>query len=576
MTAVDEKQWEKIEGKGTCMGRILKAALIPLMWGYLWAGNGYYDAFPAGGAQLHWQSAWEDSSGNALTPLEVTDFNSPSGDNSVGIVTVDTATLGGLGMAYGGSPDLRDYSVEAWVYVTVNSGFYQAIMTRIDTSNGGIVGYQFAANFYVPFFTMKLKFRKWNQSSGSIVTLAEWSGNDIPGGAPSTDGWHKMKLVSIGNDHYCYWDDQLVGGGPVQDTTANPIESGYYGVYVWDMFSSTPASIMVDDFNVRLTDFQISDDFAPTGPRQYWSSAWFDTAGTALTPMQVTDFNSPSGDNSVGIVTVDTATLGGLGMAYGGSPGMADYSIEAWVYVTVNSGYYQAIMTRIDTSGGGIEGYQFAANFYVPFFAMKLKFRKWNQSSGSIVNLAEWSGNDIPGGAPSTDGWHKMKLVSVGPDHYCYWDDQLVGGGPVQDTTGAPIDSGYYGVYVWDMFSATPASIMVDDILVQPATGGTAISGPSTAALPLTLSLGANYPNPFNPSTVIPYALSRSGHVQLDIFDLNGRRITTLVRGDYPAAQYRVTWDGRDENGRPVPAGVYLYRLKTPDQSLSRRMILLK
>ncbi len=557
------------------MAKALRFSLLLVMASYVWAGNGYYDAFPSGGAQLHWWSAWEDSSGNALTPMGVTDFNSPSGDNSVGIVTVDTATLGGLGMAYGGSPDLRDYSVEAWVYITVNSGYYQGIMTRIDTSGGGIEGYQFAANFYMPFFAMKLKFRKWNQSSGSIVTLAEWSGSDIPGGAPTTDGWHKMKLVSIGNEHYCYWDDQLVGGGPVQDTTATPIESGYYGVYVWDMFSSSPASIMVDDYNVRLTDFQISDEFPASGPRQYWSSAWFDTAGTPLTPIQVTDFTSPSGDNSVGIITVDTASLGGLGMAYAGSPGMADYSVEAWVYITVNSGYYQGIMTRIDTSGGGIEGYQFAANFYMPFFAMKLKFRKWNQSSGSIVTLAEWSGSDIPGGAPSTDGWHKMKLVSVGNDHYCYWDDQLVGGGPVQDTTGSPIDSGYYGVYVWDMFSATPASIMVDDILVRPESGGTGINDPAIAT-PMTLSLAPNYPNPFNPTTVIPFVLAKPGHIRLDIFDVNGRHITTLVRGDYPAAEYQITWNGRDDRGRPVPAGIYFYRLSTDDQSLSRRMVLIK
>lgn len=81
------------------------------------------------------------------------------------------------------------------------------------------------------------------------------------------------------------------------------------------------------------------------------------------------------------------------------------------------------------------------------------------------------------------------------------------------------------------------------------------------AALPADFRLLGNYPNPFNPRTTIAYDLARPGMVRLEVFDLAGRSVTTLVDGFQPAAEHRVEWDAVDALGRPVPSGVYLYRL---------------
>ena len=96
--------------------------------------------------------------------------------------------------------------------------------------------------------------------------------------------------------------------------------------------------------------------------------------------------------------------------------------------------------------------------------------------------------------------------------------------------------------------------------------------------LPATFSLGSNYPNPFNPSTVIPFELPQTGRITLQIYTLTGQRVRTLVDDSIAVGSHSVEWDGRDERGNLVGSGVYLYRLSVDDSrfSVSRRMILIK
>ncbi|MDZ7362986.1 MAG: SBBP repeat-containing protein [candidate division KSB1 bacterium] len=93
---------------------------------------------------------------------------------------------------------------------------------------------------------------------------------------------------------------------------------------------------------------------------------------------------------------------------------------------------------------------------------------------------------------------------------------------------------------------------------------------------PTSFELGANLPNPFNPSTVITYALPRAVDVKLEIFDLLGRRVRTLVDQRQPAGRYAITWDGRNEKGEVVTSGVYLYQLHAGNFVQTRRMALVR
>ena len=82
------------------------------------------------------------------------------------------------------------------------------------------------------------------------------------------------------------------------------------------------------------------------------------------------------------------------------------------------------------------------------------------------------------------------------------------------------------------------------------------------AAAPQTFSLAQNYPNPFNPETVIEYQLQGSVPVRLRIYNVMGQEVRILVDETKRTGAYRVRWDGRDDHGKAVPAGVYFYRIE--------------
>lgn len=91
-----------------------------------------------------------------------------------------------------------------------------------------------------------------------------------------------------------------------------------------------------------------------------------------------------------------------------------------------------------------------------------------------------------------------------------------------------------------------------------------------------SLTLHQNFPNPFNPETVILYELPQTSQVEVVIFNLLGERIRTLVNQRQTAGQHRLHWDGRNEFGMPVPSGVYLYRLRAGEFVQTRKMILMQ
>ncbi len=102
----------------------------------------------------------------------------------------------------------------------------------------------------------------------------------------------------------------------------------------------------------------------------------------------------------------------------------------------------------------------------------------------------------------------------------------------------------------------------------------TSVRNPS--ASPTGFVLNQNSPNPFNPSTVISYQLPANSHATLRIFNLLGQEVRTLVNGLQTAGEHEVTWDGKDNGGRAVASGVYLYRLEAGGQVKTRKLMLLK
>jgi hypothetical protein len=85
-----------------------------------------------------------------------------------------------------------------------------------------------------------------------------------------------------------------------------------------------------------------------------------------------------------------------------------------------------------------------------------------------------------------------------------------------------------------------------------------------------------NFPNPFNPSTLISFDLARSQAVQLHVFSLDGTLLRTLLDEPRTAGRHTVSWDGRDARGRALPSGVYLCRLTTEQTRQTRQMTMIR
>ena len=88
--------------------------------------------------------------------------------------------------------------------------------------------------------------------------------------------------------------------------------------------------------------------------------------------------------------------------------------------------------------------------------------------------------------------------------------------------------------------------------------------------IPNSFTLYQNYPNPFNPETTIEFSLQKKSQVVLEIYNILGQRVSILDRGTRSAGTYRLTWDGKSDAGVVMPSGIYFYRLKDSDQSITR------
>ena len=92
---------------------------------------------------------------------------------------------------------------------------------------------------------------------------------------------------------------------------------------------------------------------------------------------------------------------------------------------------------------------------------------------------------------------------------------------------------------------------------------------------------GANFPNPFNPETWIPFTLNAEADVTITIFDTRGTVVRTLSLGQvepgaYTSSDVAAHWDGRNAIGEPAASGVYVYEIRAGDDTVTRKMLLAK
>jgi flagellar hook assembly protein FlgD len=94
--------------------------------------------------------------------------------------------------------------------------------------------------------------------------------------------------------------------------------------------------------------------------------------------------------------------------------------------------------------------------------------------------------------------------------------------------------------------------------------------------LPLVFAVEQNYPNPFNPSTNIKYAIPHDEHVVIEVYNMAGQKVRTVVNQMQKAGHYTVLWHSDNDAGQRVGSGVYFYRVTAGENSVVKKMLLVK
>jgi hypothetical protein len=102
------------------------------------------------------------------------------------------------------------------------------------------------------------------------------------------------------------------------------------------------------------------------------------------------------------------------------------------------------------------------------------------------------------------------------------------------------------------------------------------VHNPFTNPIPNEYQLEQNFPNPFNAKTTIRYQLKEAAHVNVEIYDILGQKVNTLIDQNQPAGYYTIQWDGTNEQGQTLASGIYIVRLKSRSVTKSRKLAIVK
>ncbi|MFH1279847.1 MAG: M1 family aminopeptidase [Candidatus Eisenbacteria bacterium] len=199
-------------------------------------------------------------------------------------------------------------------------------------------------------------------------------------------------------------------------------------------------------------------------------------------------------------------------------------------------------------------------------------FDEWIYAGGHPVFDWGWTAEETGPGSWRVDV-ETRQVQTVGPIYTMPVDFRIETAGG--DTTVTAWVDGPAGSFSFTVGAAPSAVVFDPDDWLLDESSEIATGTPSGAPL-ARLVLGANRPNPFNPSTTIPFALPAEGPVALRIYGVNGALVRTLFAGALPAGEHRLVWDGADDRDRPAPSGVYFVRLGGAGGTETRKIQLLR
>lgn len=139
-------------------------------------------------------------------------------------------------------------------------------------------------------------------------------------------------------------------------------------------------------------------------------------------------------------------------------------------------------------------------------------------------------------------------------------------------TLAVPVDT-----TLWPPISTYEFSLVSGDAIYPVFwKGALEVKEVNTPAKPTVYSLSQNYPNPFNPKTIIRFALPKDSWVKMEIYNILGQKVKTLIDEKLTAGLKEVEWDGKDDKGFESASGIYFYKIKADEFSDIKKMVMLK
>jgi hypothetical protein len=325
-----------------------------------------------------------------------------------------------------------------------------------------------------------------------------------------------------------------------------------------------------DDFESGQASEQWERYFSPVEP-DYNLEELVEAMDMASVPIQLAE-----GGNYVGYLQDADGSYTGAALSIAGESTWQNYSIEGYVYCYVNqpTSAYTGLAVYCDSTIGTYIK-------LVADFDGDQRLRLYNNRLDPVTFQYSFThtftASDVPGGIPTSDGWHYMKVEvkTLNADttaYWCYFDDAMLAGCPIYDTSDDRMSSGKAGLYSFQM-DVDGVAGYYDNIVVTSLVTGVE-DNPVNKINDFVLE--QNYPNPFNPETKINYQLAAGSFVTLGIYDLLGREIKLLVNEEQPYGRYTVNWNGTDNFGNKVPSGIYMYTLRTGNSVFTKKMVLMK
>jgi len=227
-----------------------------------------------------------------------------------------------------------------------------------------------------------------------------------------------------------------------------------------------------------------------------------------------------------------------------------------------------------------------------PFNEIDIEYSRWgNAGNADAQYIAQ------PGGTGNVSRFNATYADSEIASHAFRWLPDRIEyrswrGGPETEATSASIAKWTYTgamlprpeaprihLNMWQI--ATPSNGANQEAVFDAFTFRAACPSGNCGALavppnaPVAASHLSAAPNPFGGGTTIRYALARTGHADVRVYDLAGRQVRQLVDGTVPAGEHAVPWNGRDDSGQRVRPGVYLYRVRAGGVAEARRVVVL-